>query len=367
MARQQLSVQSVHASLVERRQIIMDSLPKSLQVDRFMAAAQIYLQRNPGLLSCLPETLIDAFLRCANDGLVPDGRQAAIVPFFDKQIKGMAAQYLPMVSGIIMRLRQLGDVYSIEANAVYESDHFEWVSGDHPKCDYRPSLEMDEAARGRVRAAYVLFRDKSERIIGRTMISHADIERMRRQSRAANSPAWRDWYDQMAIKCAIRRGSKLLPTLSIEGRRLVERDDDYTLLEGKAQLIRENPAANPLIDPSLDAFDDDGNLIEAQSLEAETVAAEPATDDDAGDGWPLAEDAAEPVVPRLSERLDAALAACRSQSACDVALAGLRGEIEVASEAEKESCRAVWQQHMQRLKRAKSTDKSKAKAATGAH
>ena len=69
-------------------------LPPDVSPDKFREVALAAIRRMPGLVSCNRQSLFNALINAAQDGLMPDGREAAIVPR-----KGMA-NYQPMVAGI---------------------------------------------------------------------------------------------------------------------------------------------------------------------------------------------------------------------------------------------------------------------------
>ena len=60
-------------------------LPPDVSPDKFREVALAAIRRMPGLVSCNRQSLFNALINAAQDGLMPDGREAAIVPR-----KGMA-------------------------------------------------------------------------------------------------------------------------------------------------------------------------------------------------------------------------------------------------------------------------------------
>src|SRR4029077_9162978 len=76
------------------------ALPAHIPAERFIRVLMTAVQNNPKLLACNKQSFFNAAMRCAQDGLLPDGREAAIVPFGDNedgQKKSDQASYLPMV------------------------------------------------------------------------------------------------------------------------------------------------------------------------------------------------------------------------------------------------------------------------------
>lgn len=79
-------------------------------------------------------------------------------------------------------------------------------------------------------------------------VSPADVEKMRNASKAKDGPAWRNWYDQMAMKGAIRRLAKRLP-MSSDLDDLIRRDDElYDFKGNREDAIPFSPVKNPLRD-----------------------------------------------------------------------------------------------------------------------
>ena len=71
------------------------------QYERVMLNA---LLQSPGLAECSNESLDLAVMHCIQAGLLPDGKQAAIIPFNSKQ--GKIATLVPMIEGRIMLARR---------------------------------------------------------------------------------------------------------------------------------------------------------------------------------------------------------------------------------------------------------------------
>jgi phage RecT family recombinase len=158
-----------------REQLKM-ALPSHIPEDRFIRVALTAAQQNPDLLN--PQkvdrnSLFGALIRSAQDGLLPDGREGAIIPF-----KGRA-QWMPMVNGIMKKVRNSGEIASWEAAAVYERDQFQRLLGDDQRIYHEPFEDGDP---GEVIGAYsiVTFKDgtKSRDYMPRWRIEKARDESM---------------------------------------------------------------------------------------------------------------------------------------------------------------------------------------------
>ena len=103
------------------------SLTESLQgtgitVQRFLATAKTAVQTHTDkdrLASADRNSLYLSIKKAAGDGLMPDGREAALVVY------GSQVQYQPMVQGLVKLARNSGEIESINSEVVYENDEFE--------------------------------------------------------------------------------------------------------------------------------------------------------------------------------------------------------------------------------------------------
>ncbi|EBQ8762702.1 hypothetical protein BKM35_21955 [Salmonella enterica] len=223
--RQETPLSWFRSAVDKRRSEFMSALPKDVNADRFIRTLITTAQMRPELLSADHRSLIASCMKAAQDGLMPDGREA-VLNVYKTQIGNdwvPMVQYLPMVRGLLKAIRNSGEIAHVDAAAVYEKDHFRFTRGDDPRIEHEP-YDGDEEP-GLVKAAYVIVRfDNGE--IHREVMFRRDIEKVRAASRTSDGPAWRNWYDQMAIKAVIKRAHKLLPSSSERLERVIEHDNE---------------------------------------------------------------------------------------------------------------------------------------------
>ncbi len=207
--------QEIRQQLIEMRAQLKAQLPDGIPVERFHGIVMTAVQMTPDLALCERKSLLLSVLRCAADGLYPDGRDAAIVPYNDRKRGVTVAQYMPMVAGILKRARNSGEITSVSAQAVYENDHFDYELGDREVLRHRPAM----GERGALIGAYAIVRTRDGGIYRSVMDKH-EIERRRAASAAPDSPAWRDWYDEQACKVVLRHCLKRAPQSSVLDRLL---------------------------------------------------------------------------------------------------------------------------------------------------
>lgn len=217
---------------------IAKALPKDIDPDRFIRTAITAVQMNPDLLYADRRSLFASCMRAAQDGLMPDGREA-VLNIYNTKVKGQGGrdewvptvQYLPMVRGLLKTIRNSGEIAHIDAAAVYERDEFTFERGDEPKLVHKPYLGAEDP--GKIIAAYVVVRLTNGEI-HREVMPRRDLDKVRAASKSgsgANSP-WVKWEDQMAIKSVIKRAEKLLPTSSDRLARVIEHDNEAMGFEG---------------------------------------------------------------------------------------------------------------------------------------
>ncbi|WP_421983400.1 recombinase RecT [Roseibium sp.] len=220
--------------------------------DRLRSTLVIAVQQNADILKCSPESIRREVMKCASDGLVPDNKQATLLPYWDKDQKVHVLNYQPMVHGIIKRMKELGGVFSIVVALVHAKDQFQFDEADLESLSHK-SNPFDKD-RGEIVGGYCIFRDESNRVIHREVMSVADFEKVRLASKAPNSPAWRNWYGEMCKKAVLRRGSKYISINNDKIRQLVERQDAlFDFRAEQAQRERVNPFTGEVIDATSSA------------------------------------------------------------------------------------------------------------------
>lgn len=244
---------------------ISSALPAHIPVERFNRVVMTAIQGNPKLLECNRRSLFNSCMKAAQDGLLPDGREGAIVPY------KADAQWLPMIGGLRKKARNSGEIATWDVHAVYENDNFDFELGDNPFIRHKPTLDV----KGKLIAVYSIATLKSGEI-SRDVMSVHDVEAVRTKSRGTNTP-WADpvFYPEMAKKTVAKRHAKVLPT-STDLDDLLRRDDVLYDLEGSSDKAATpkrrglNERLNDLVgDTSSEAAGsgDDGKVIDGEIVD----------------------------------------------------------------------------------------------------
>lgn len=222
-----------HIEGAEFKHAVADLLPKHLTADKFARALITATTRNPKLLECTKASFFKAAMDLSAMGLVPDGREAHLIPFrnWNKSLNAfvMECQMIPDYKGILKMIRQSGEISFIHADAVYEKDEFTLVYGSGGCLKHVPYLKGGD--RGNILGYYsfVKLKDGSEDYTFMTLEEVDDVRKMSKtydKKSGENLGPWRDHFNEMAKKTVIRRHSKMLP-LSTELVQKINLDDDY--------------------------------------------------------------------------------------------------------------------------------------------
>jgi recombination protein RecT len=217
------------------------ALPAHISPDRFIRVVITAVQLNPDLLTCDRGTLWNACMRCANDGLLPDGTEAALVPYKSK------VQYIPMYQGLLKKFRNSGEFKWITAGLVYENDEYDhWIdeTGEHFR--HKPADDHDNK---KLRRVYALATTKDGGSFIADM-SLSEVNKRKAMSRTTREDApWKAWPDEMMKKTALRVLSKLLPKSS-DLDALMQRDEGALLgvesVDDRRQAVADADAGSAL-------------------------------------------------------------------------------------------------------------------------
>lgn len=200
-------VRTVELELKQMQSRLIDALPSTIPVRQFITTVLTACTLEPKLLTVDRRSLFMACMKSARDGLLPDGREAALVPFRDNDAGNQVATYIPMYAGLLKKVRNSGELASLSANAVYDNDVFEYELGDDERIVHKPAFGKP---RGKIIAAYAIARTKSGGIY-RRVLGTDDIKLLKAFSKAKKGPWHGDFEAEMWVKSAIRKLAKILP------------------------------------------------------------------------------------------------------------------------------------------------------------
>ena len=231
------------------------ALPKHIPVERFMRVVMTAIQNDPKLRSADQASLFTSCVKAAQDGLLPDGRDGALVIYLSK-VNGQwvdKVQWMPMIGGIRKKARNSGELSDWNAVTVFAKDEFDYEEGTNRFLRHKPFIgrplpkangESADAYTARMRehcdrgSAIAFYSIATFKSGGNSfdVMTASEVEYVRdnysKKNRDGNfSPAWTKSFNEMAKKTVARRHSKTLP-MSSDLDDLLRRDDDLYDLKG---------------------------------------------------------------------------------------------------------------------------------------
>ena len=167
--------------------------------DRFLQIAVNATVSNPKLMTCTKESFLMCLMKLAPTGLMPDGRNAHIIPY------GNVATLVIDYKGFVDLAMACPKVSKVEAFIVYENDDCEMVNGEVQHVVSNPFAD-----RGKMVGAYAVcqFTDGTKKF---EVMTKAQIDSVRERSKAKNNGPWVTDYEEMAKKTVFKRLQKWLP------------------------------------------------------------------------------------------------------------------------------------------------------------
>lgn len=197
----------------QARAVIEPMLPRGVEYRRVMQEVYLAGKENPEILQCTPASIIRAVAKAESWGLTI-GDTVHLVPFnvkvskrgeqdrWEKRLKAVQDY-----KGKIELIVGAGAARAVNAECVYENEHFELELGTHPTLRHRP--ERQEAKRGTLIGAYA-YADLGQRyqpIVKWMPVAEID------EIRKSHSKQWKEgplkpWY---ARKTVVHQLAKMLP------------------------------------------------------------------------------------------------------------------------------------------------------------
>jgi recombination protein RecT len=206
---------------VAREQFAM-VLPPSVTVEKFERIATTAILTNPDIAKLDHTSVLRAMVQAAADGLMPDGKEGAIVG------RGGNAVWQPMIGGFRRQIAEFG--WQLKTQAVYAADEFEWSDEPPSRLHRQARPDVD---RGTIIGAYAVARHQDGRE-EQMFMRWAEIAK--RRDVAATKAVWDRWPAEMSEKTVGRALCKRLPLAEADRERLT-RVYDATVID-PAEAVR---------------------------------------------------------------------------------------------------------------------------------
>jgi len=224
---------------------IAEVLPKYLTAEQMTRVMVGTIARVPKLAECTPASLLNALMLCAQAGLLPDGRNAHLIPY------GSTVQVIFDYKGLV-QIAERNGVQNIRAIAVHKNDVFEYgMDGANVTFKWQPNFLGD---RGELVAfAATCIRDGNTDV---EVMTKAEVDAIRKRSKASGSGPWVTDYAEMGKKTVLRRMSKRWPLSPEQSAALdTEAKEEYSLTQVFAPKFTEKQIASSIFgeQPAIEA------------------------------------------------------------------------------------------------------------------
>jgi len=201
---------------------IKKALPSVITPERFTRMALSSLNNTPKLAECTQISFLAALMNAAQLGLEPNTSlgQAYLIPYNNKG--KLECQFQLGYKGMIDLVYRNEQVQTIQAQAVYEKDYFEYELGLNSKLVHKPALKD----RGKVFLFYALFKLKNGGF-GFEVMSKEDVDKHAMNYSKGFSSSYSPWktnYEEMAKKTVIKMALKYAP-LKTDFLRVINSDE----------------------------------------------------------------------------------------------------------------------------------------------
>lgn len=214
-------VNTIKSMLDKMQSQLLRALPKHLTPERMSRIALTEFQKIPKFMEkeCDLKSFCGAIMQCSQLGLEPAGAlgQVYLIPFENKKKLHqetnnpiIETQVMLGYKGMLELARRSGQIVSLQAQAVYDGDFFEYEYGLNEKLRHVPADEK----KGQLKRVFALAK-----FVGGgyqfEVMSKSEVDKIREKSANKNSLPWINHYEEMARKTVLRRLFKYLP-ISIE-------------------------------------------------------------------------------------------------------------------------------------------------------
>lgn len=202
---------------------IKQVLAKHIDSERFIRLCIFNITRNPALLDCTPLSLLQCVMTAAELGVNLGGStgEAYPVPFKNSKTGKREAQFILGYKGLNKLVQEADEqIERISAHVVRKGDEFYFELGLDEKLRHVPTADIDAP----ITHAYAIVTYTNGRKRFEVM-SKAEVDRIRKRSRAGDSGPWVTDYDEMAKKTVFRRLAKWLP-LTPKAASAIEQSDE---------------------------------------------------------------------------------------------------------------------------------------------
>ena len=177
------------------------------QYERYALNALVTL---PALAECTSVSMDRALIAAISAGLVPDSKEAVIVPFKDKDTGQKTATLIPMIEGRLKLARKATPGIVFRVRVVYRGDKWEYAEGLRATLIHVPDPTANRSPE-EIIAAYAIAHIPGAVEPEFEVMFRGDIDRIKTRSPGRGSGPWATHYAEQAKKTVLGPLLKRLP------------------------------------------------------------------------------------------------------------------------------------------------------------
>lgn len=227
--------QALRAAIDRAAPLLQAVARHAVTPDQLFAFVLLAANKEPKLLECTPESIVQGLVRIEQWGLQL-GVTAHLLAFRAKGPDGqyrMTCEAVKDYKGLIQNVKESGEVRDVYAEAVYAADHFHVRYGDDPRLEHEPNPFGDRGALVGFYAVAILKHGRATFTAMSVDEVNAVRDRKKRDDRPVTGP-WQSDYVEMGRKTVVRRLCKRLPQSAAVRRAAAEDDAPLELPAGIA-------------------------------------------------------------------------------------------------------------------------------------
>jgi recombination protein RecT len=205
------------------------TLPKDYNAENALKSAYIMLSdpKNNILAKCDKSSVAEALLKMVVYGVSPIKKQCYFIPYGEKLECSIS------YAGNIAIAKRYGKLKSIKGNAIFEGDTFEFEVDTKTgrRKIIKHSQTLESVGTNKIKGAYAVY-ELNDGTTDVEVMNIAQIQMSWNQGGSkGNSPAHKNFADQMAVKTVINRACKLLISSSDDSVLYDPMDDDDKVID----------------------------------------------------------------------------------------------------------------------------------------
>lgn len=246
------------------------TLPKGYNAENALKSAYIILSdpKNNILAKCDKSSVAEALLKMVVYGVSPIKKQCYFIPYGDKLECSIS------YAGNIAIAKRYGNLKSIKGNAIFEGDTFEFevdqTTGRRKVIKHIQTL--DSVGSNKIKGAYAVYELNDGTIDVEVMNINQIQSSWNQGGSKGNSPAHKNFADQMAVKTVLNRACKLLISSSDDSVLYdpLEEDKVIDVTDANVQHEIRNNANKETLDFNSSESVEDAVVVESEVLDTDT-------------------------------------------------------------------------------------------------